>query len=329
MNVLISFSSNDNYIPYVSVMMQSIMENAQSRRKYEFHIMHTDIKKETMNALQKQISSFSHFSVSFIDMSSYVENNNFFTSRHITVEAYFRLFIPYLFPNIKKIIYLDGDMVCNTDISQLFDMDISDFLVAGVRDTAVSWFFQPKKLQDAYNRNIYEYMLSMENPSDYINSGMLLINCEKFREIYSEKDVINTIFSREWQVHDQDVINFLVKDKILYLDYEWDFMPNGDWAKYLPQDLKIKYIEAEKKPKIIHYKPYSYWWYIPKFELFWKYATRTPFVEKIVDRMNKNGIINQNLEDKICSTIRERNGFGGNSILKTIIAFLTRNSRRK
>lgn len=299
----IFFASNDNYIPYVSVMMQSIMENAAVERKYVFYILHTDIKIETIEKLQKQAETFPCFSLGFIDMSPYIKNYDFFTSRHITTEAYFRLFIPYII-DVKKAIYLDGDMVCNVDISELFDTDISDNLLAGVRDIAVAWNYQPKNMKDKSFLKIYEYMLSTEKPSEYINSGMLLLNCEKIRQVYSEKDIADTIFSRDWQVHDQDVINFLAKDKILLLDYEWDFMPT-DCAKYLPPHLKNKYDEAQKKPKIIHYKPYSVWWYIPKFELFWKYATRTPFIDDIVKVVNKNNDLEKLIEKRIEEWMKE------------------------
>jgi len=137
-------------------------------------------------------------------------------------------------------------------------------------------------------------MLSMENPTDYINAGMLLINCENFRQTYSEKEVIDTIFSREWQVHDQDIINFLAKDKIFHLNYEWDFMMTS-WAQYLPQNLCEKYLEGGMKPKIIHYKPYLFSWYIPNFQFFWKYATRTPFLDVIVWKVQEQ--VNRSREE--------------------------------
>jgi len=178
MNIPIFFASNEFYIPYVSVMMQSIMENAAKERKYEFYILHKDIKTETMEKLQEQVRIFSDFSLNFVDMSSHIKDYDFFISRHITKEAYFRLFIPYIFPKMEKAFYFDGDMVCLTDISELFNTDISDYLVAATRDTAVSWYYGP---EDKNKPNIFPVILNMENPQDYINSGMLFINCEKFR----------------------------------------------------------------------------------------------------------------------------------------------------
>ncbi|MCL1947129.1 MAG: glycosyltransferase family 8 protein [Chitinivibrionia bacterium] len=328
MNVAIFFSSNDNYMPYVSVMAQSIMENAQKERKYDFYILHRDIKNETMETLRKQISLFSNFSLNFADMSPHIKDYDFFVSRHVTAETYFRLFIPYIFPDLEKVIYLDGDMICLVDISQLFDIDISDCLVGGTFDPAASWYFAPKKVKTREWKKIFEVVSCMKNPENYINAGMLLINCKKFRETYSMQDIIDKIFSRKWQVHDQDIINVLAEGKIFNIHKSWDYMFD-QYAKYLPQNLFAQYLQAQKEPKIIHFKPYAVWYYIPHFEAFWKYATRTSYLKEIVSRMNKNGIIDKKLEDKVCVTIRERTGFGGNAILKTILAFFTRFSGNK
>jgi lipopolysaccharide biosynthesis glycosyltransferase len=258
-------------------------------------------------------------------MSPFVKDYDFFISRHVTAETYSRLFIPYMFSNIDKAIYLDGDMVCLTDISELFDFDVSNYLVGGVRDVGIAWYFLPKKYKTNTDKKIYEYLSSLENPSGYINAGMLLINCERFREAYSQKNVIDTVFSRKWQVHDQDVINFLSKDKILHLDYEWDYinMPNN-YVRYLPQNLKEKYIAAKKNPKIIHYKPYDVWYYTQYFYEFWKYATRTPFIKEIVERMDKSGFLDENLGNKVCIAVRTRTGIGGFVILKAVLAFFTK-----
>ena len=283
----IFFSVNDNYVPIMSVMIQSIMENADKERKYEFIILHLDISVGSMEKLREMSAEFPDFSIEFFDFTETADKCNFFVSRHIIVEAYFRLFIPFRFPQYKKALYFDGDMVATADISRLFDMDISGYLVGGVRDIAAAWHFLPQEMKDGEHRRVYEYMLSTEKPSDYINSGMLLINCEEFRRTYCEKDVSAAISSREWQVHDQDVINFLAKDKIFHIDYEWNFMLTS-WARYLPQDLSAKYLEGGTNPKIIHYKPYHFWWYIPNFEFFWKYATRTPFLDKIVEKVRRS-----------------------------------------
>ncbi|MEE1026907.1 MAG: glycosyltransferase, partial [Acutalibacteraceae bacterium] len=57
----------------------------------------------------------------------------------------------------NKILYLDGDVLCRKDISQLYDMDISQTEIAGVPDRYGKWFFG----------NILKH--------NYLNSGVLLM----------------------------------------------------------------------------------------------------------------------------------------------------------
>jgi len=314
----IFFASNDNYIPLVSVMIRSIMENtvnSEETLKYEIIILHRGISWEIIEKFREMSAEFPRFSINFHEML--FENSNFFISRNITVEAYFRLFIPFRFPQYEKALYFDGDMVCQSDVSELFNTDISNYLIASVRDVAVAWYFLPEKKKDSKHHKIYEYMLSMKKPYNYINSGMLLINCEMYRQTFSEKYISDTILSREWQIYDQDVINFLAEDKILYLDYKWDFMPLWEWAQYLPQNLKNEYIEAQKSPKIIHFKPHLHWWYVPYSPFFWKYAARTPFFKCIVDKMDKDGLLNEEPVSKMWAMVRVRMGW--KAILKTLI----------
>ena len=322
----IFFASNDSYIPYVSVMIQSIMENAQSEHKYDLYILHRDIKNETMEKLQNQVSEFSKISLNFVDMSPYIKNYNFFVSWHITIETYFRLFIPYIFPDMEKILYLDGDMVCLADVSELFNTNISDNLIAGASDPGLCLHYVPKKAYKKIKMR-FDVLLNMENPQNYINAGMLLINCKKFREMYTIQDIIDTITSKEWNYHDQDVINVLAKDKTLRLSKSWNYLPDmiskhtyslydekrSCWTyipqiyeKYVPKEMLEEYLQAQIQPKIIHYKPDSSWYYIQHFEKFWKYATRTPFCNEIVTKMENKGFIGKGLSARIFYSLKRR-----------------------
>lgn len=91
----------------------------------------------------------------FIDeMKDSPNLDNFYTPY-----ALLRLFADKLdLPN--KIIYLDTDTLAHSDISQLFNIDVSKYEFAGVVDRLGRWFIDV----------------------NYINSGVLLLNLEKIRE---------------------------------------------------------------------------------------------------------------------------------------------------
>jgi lipopolysaccharide biosynthesis glycosyltransferase len=274
--------------------------------------LYRDIQSNNLELLKKQIVCFSRFSIDFIDVSQYIKEYNLFVSRHLTVETYFRLLIPYLLPDYNKAIYFDGDMICRIDVADLFDIDLGNNLVAAVRDVGVSWYYNPKHTED--KKSIYALLLSLKNPENYFNAGMSILNIKQFRNILSIKELFDLVTSREWQVHDQDILNYLAEDKTLLLPFEWNFMRCDDWAMHLPEDLRKEYIAAEQNPKILHYKPWKER-FVPYFELFWNYAVKTPFINTIIDRVWKEERKTTSFSQNILFNIKHREGLGLRFIL--------------
>ena len=87
--------------------------------------------------------------------------------------------------------------------------------------------------------------------------------------------------SKNWIQFDQDLLNFICKDKVKIIDASWDFVEDifGDY-KNMPRNLFEEYVESEKNPKIIHFAGNRKPWKnkFSKFsQEFWSYAKKTPF----------------------------------------------------
>ena len=287
-NIPIVFSANNYYIPYTSTAIQSIIENADKDRQYIFYILYQEMSDNNIALLKKQVSLFPQFSINFINVTKYIDKYDLFTSRHISLETYFRLLIPELLAEYQKAIYLDGDMICCTDIASLYDINLENYLLAAVRDVGVSWYYSPNHSEEM--KFLYSVLLHLKKPEDYFCAGMCILNIDLFRKTISTDEIFKLAASRQWQVHDQDVLNYLAENKTFLLPFHWNFMytPN---AKYLPEYLQNEYLEAKENPRIIHYKPWTYKNYIPHFDLFWKYATRTPFIDIIIENMKEKGTV--------------------------------------
>jgi lipopolysaccharide biosynthesis glycosyltransferase len=314
----------------MATTMQSVMENADKNRQYAFYVLHQEITNVNMNLLKNQISLFPQFSIEFIDVNERIGKYNLYLSRHITIETYFRLLIPELLSEHQKAIYLDGDMICCGNIAELFDIDLNGYLLAAVRDGLISWYYSKKNLESF--KHFGEILLKLKNPEEYFNGGMLVFNLELFRETISTDKLLKLAASRKWPLHDQDILNYLAEGKTLFLPYHWNFIPNKH-AKYLPEYLLDEYNSAEKNPKfIIHFislKPWDQEIFFLHYELFWKYATRTPFLETIIERMKSRGLIsNETFSERIISNITHRKGIGIHFILIDCLkAWLHRDKR--
>lgn len=99
-----------------------------------------------------------------------------------------------LVPNIPdKLLYLDIDMMAGDDISELYNVDISEYEYAAVREKYGRWFIRP----------------------DYINAGMLLLNMKKIRETGLLEKARNLIRTKKMLFADQDAIFRATTKKLL------------------------------------------------------------------------------------------------------------------
>lgn len=92
-----------------------------------------------------------------------------------------------------KILYLDIDMMAADDISKLYNIDISDYEYAAVKEKYGSLFIWP----------------------DYINAGMLLLNMKKIKETKLLEKARNLIKTKKMLFADQDAIYRSTTKKML------------------------------------------------------------------------------------------------------------------
>jgi lipopolysaccharide biosynthesis glycosyltransferase len=299
--------------------------------------------------LEQQIVPYNNFSLKFINVSEYIKKYNFWTENRdtITNETYFRLLIPYIFNEYDKIIYLDSDMVSRADIADLYNLDIHNNLIAAARDILGISFYYGKHRKKEYIDYVIRYTkIGITKFDDYFIAATLVFNCAEFRKSISLNSLLELAVSRKWQFHDQDILNYLCKDKVTYIPFEWAHGDIGDDFSNLPEDLKNQYLVSLNNFKIFHFasnnKPWRNAENIAYFHLFWKYALRTPFAGTIVDRMVNGGYIKPNSYyifniknhdisnftiHKIFENIKHRKGLGLKFILRCLFCWLSRDKK--
>ena len=149
---------------------------------------YTSIKDEQIEFLDKVIKTKnSENSVIKIDVTDLYEKEfgrckN--ESAYCTPYTLLRL-LADLFPEIPdKILYLDIDMMAGDDISKLYNIDVSDYEYAAVKEKYGSVLLYP----------------------DYINAGMLLLNMKKIKETGLLEKARSLIKSKKMLFADQDAI---------------------------------------------------------------------------------------------------------------------------
>ena len=138
---------------------------------------------------------------------------------------FYRCIAHRFFKDIDKILYLDSDILVYRDISELFDTDIKDYVLAGVRDMApVNEKYHP---QGKYVREFAEKYL---NNGPYINSGVLLINLRGMAKYE------NMLFETKIPLFypDQDLLNATFFGKIKFLPLKYNLAPGIPVPKFFP-----------------------------------------------------------------------------------------------
>ncbi|GAX35404.1 glycosyltransferase family 8 protein [Nodularia sp. NIES-3585] len=189
------------------------------------------------------------------------EVENFKISQHISSASYYRLLAPDILPNqLSKILYLDSDLIVNGSISELYNYDLSNYIVAA----------QGKKVISTKKR------LEL-NSNYYFNAGVILINLETWRNLNIGKKCIEIIRNRPdlIKLHDQDALNKVIDGQFLNIDQKWNSLV----------DLYEGHSQANDKSMVIHFigslKPWQIWCISPQKELYWSYLKQSPWSSSI------------------------------------------------
>lgn len=295
-NITIAMASSNEYVPFLSVLLESIKCFSSEKYNYEIVVINNGIRLENKNILRKSLENKNNFSIKFVDANIYLKDRELHTSMHITPMTYVRLAAIDIFRNYNKVVYLDCDVVVNEDIANLFNENIEGYMIAASRDTVMAGWSNVKDNEYVnYNRT----ELGIENTFDYFNAGVILININEISKHYDVDMLFDLASSKKWKWFDQDVLNKICYGKVKLLDNKWNVMSHQhDFEYQLPEFFAPKYIydeylEALKSPKAIHYAGRFLPCYVTNVDLstyFWEHARNSPYYEVIIAAMIENRI---------------------------------------
>lgn len=277
----IFFSVDNNYIKFMAVTIQSLIENSSENYVYNLRVLYTDISNENMDRIKKM--SKDNIKIEFVDLNYYIDRikDKLYTRDYYSKSTYFRLFLPNLYPNYEKILYLDSDIVILDDVAKLYNINIKNCLLgAATEETAI------------YTQEIKNYAKRVIGVSDnkhYFNAGILLMNLKELRDFGLQEKFLYLLEKNIYSVaQDQDYLNRMCKGRVKYINQMWNKSP-----------APIKNVNINKI-KIIHYTLARKPWHndaVLYSEYFWKYAKKTEFYEEILE-IKKNYTQEQIKEDE-------------------------------
>lgn len=265
--IVVCYTSN--FVVPAATTILSIIESAHSTTKYHIiSLVEAPIDSTIVNALKSLDKKGIVDRWSFIDMSGRVPDAYFGS---FSIGSLYRIMIPELLPEYSTALYLDCDIIVQNDLSPLFDIDLDGYLLGGVRESII------KENEGHYNS------IGLQDPSFYINSGVLLMNLEAMREERFSDQLMATLQREEakkFKFPDQDAYNILAEGRITALPPIYNSIRTFYPSLYKSDFLEIYTLEdwhEVHRHGNIHYTSAKPWrGYAIQFDKWWRHYLQLP-----------------------------------------------------
>lgn len=254
------------FLPSV-VALTSLLENKKESSEYHIYFIMVDFS-EKQKAILKELAQKKQAMLDMIEIKEKdIKDKYEGIAKHeccASISALIKFDLPYICAKEDKLLYLDGDIIVKTDLSELADVDLrGDEYAAVVEDSGV----------------LYSKTLIRQNIDKYFNSGVMLLNLKALREHKIPERLVEEKFKdQDNSLMDQHVLNKVFQGHTRLLSQKYNLLyMNLIRAKYFYslsiEDVNHKYgvsyknwDEMRDQAAIIHYS---------SFDKPWKYSDVT------------------------------------------------------
>ncbi|WP_213991140.1 DUF4422 domain-containing protein [Sodalis sp. dw_96] len=296
-NVPIIICFDDNYSLSGGTLIKSIISNASDSLNYDLVVLENGISVRNKQRLMSLLAGRKNISLRFFDVNAFSELKEVYVRAHFSVATYARLFIPRLFSDFSKVIFIDADTLVESDLAELMAVPMGENLVAAVKDIVMEGFVKFGTIADTDGGGLTagQYLkskLGMDNPDKYFQAGIIVFNVVQMKKENTFGALMTAMKGQNYWFLDQDIMNKVFYDRVYYLPMEWnvyhgngntdDFFPNLKFSTYM------RFLKARKQPKMIHYAGDQKPWNNPQvdfYDNFAKYIANTPWQEELYEHL--------------------------------------------
>lgn len=242
MQINIAYCITPDFMEYASISAASVLRKCNRDDWYVFYIICEEFTPETqqyflrLNKIKQSTYVFLKFPPHLLSQGNYKDRGE---------SGLYRIFLSEILKNVDKVLYLDTDTIIHSDLAFLYKHDITDYYLAAV----------PDKEETIARKNT-----KLKKDQLFINSGVLLMNLAKFREEKLPQKIIKHLLKSRFK-SDQNSINAICKDKILYLPIKYNVMMYPDGYPNPPllyENFQEEYEDAKEYP-VIHHMLFHPW----------------------------------------------------------------------
>ena len=267
----IFFAVDDNYAPYLAVALRSLIDNASPDYQYNVHILIDKLGEANRDNLLAMACD--NVSIDTVNVKAKLDalSDMLHLRDYYTQTTYYRFFIPALFPQYDRGIYLDCDIVVTGDVAELYNVPLGDNTLAAAPEEVMGMI-------DVFGTYV-EAVLDIPR-DEYFSAGILVMNLEKMRRVSLEEQFVELLGRRTFRVtQDQDYLNVLCRGDVLLIDTSW----NKTACREAGEAASVNIVHYKINWKPWHYKGV-------RFEKeFWHYAEKTPYAPYLYNQREGYG----------------------------------------
>lgn len=249
--VCIVYASDDNFAEILGISIISLFENSRDMQEIVIYILDSGISLDNKKKIEYIFRKYKRGIPKWIKAKNISEEISMEVSADRgSLSQYARLFISSLLPeSIKKVLYLDCDILVLKSVKEIWNLDLHGNTVAA--------------LMDAFSR-YYRVNIGL-NPEDVMfNSGVMLVDLEKWKKQKIEEKLLKFISQKNGNIQqgDQGVLNAILSDDTycfepcfnsvsIYFDFSYDELLVYRKPPVFYNRSQIK--KAVEEPYIVHF----------------------------------------------------------------------------
>ena len=283
----IAFICDETYVMPTAVAITSLLYNKNPDTYYDIHVITTGLTEESINIFEKFKGENIGISILKASTAKYEKYQNCDSIYLVaSIAALLKFELPSLIPYYTKVLYLDGDVMILSDLSELYENDIEGYYAGVVRDIPQVLFKKP--------------LIGVNAGKSYFNSGMMLLNLHLMRNNNIYDTLVETKRTLpDKSLMDQNVFNIVFYGKVKQLPLKYNLLYINllrSIDKYTIEDINNIFDtnfneldDVKKEAQIIHFssedKPWKYY-DVSMSDMWLGYYLLSPFKNYKLERQS-------------------------------------------
>lgn len=252
---------DDNYLMPTTVLLNSIGHNKCDEEILIHSVSAKELSEDSKNVLRMECQKYG-MSIAFYAYNLR-EKETFkgVEAGRWALDTFLKLYLAEILPlHIKKVLYIDGDVIVRHSLWDIWETDVTDIPVAGACDSA------------EFTKGLQKSMHYDHSKFGFINAGVLVMNLDYHRQ-YNIDNAYDKFIVENYSTLmyvDQDVFNNVLVGKIKFIEKKYN-VHFASHVKFWENYPKLSFSEKKrlyKDPYIIHYTGVVKPWHLYSGNIF-------------------------------------------------------------